>query len=454
MSWLWVRQVRALAVSFFAIFCCFSQCARASTMASIAQAPVDTAQPSPIPANPAPSSPPPPQATDPLASIWQSDAFAGQTFRFRLNGNTIEVYGSEQVQLGTLEGKEKKGVIDLYQGLVQIGPLTQCPGGRGLMQIKTWNESSLDAKIETPVNGANGITCGGVMGMTRLIPWRKVTFTKNTTAQQQTTMQATGPAVAPASSMAGQTVQPMQPDVTAQPQASPPQPGVHVKDTILYRLFDKSPYDTKKPFASQYPRVALTVVSSPPNHSQKMGFDYGGGFMPGNGCFTLRAKVWSSAKTSQDVGPFQWCVPQDLPKDFQPENRVLITPCDGCSPQYVSKNEPTGSALAEQKGVRNRLLYVAGVSGALFANYLDHSQRFAVGDDTTGTQRTDGPVPPDLCVPTDPAHKRYYASDTGGFSLGTNDGGMVLLMLDAMDLDLNIPSDRRAWIVRFVPATE
>jgi hypothetical protein len=115
---------------------------------------------------------------DPLAAIWQSDAFGGQTFHFKLNGNTIEVYGSQQEPLGKLEAKEKKGAIDLYQGLVQIGPLTQCPAGRGLMQIKAWNDSRLDAKIETPVNGAGGITCGGVMGMVRLIPWQRVTFVR------------------------------------------------------------------------------------------------------------------------------------------------------------------------------------------------------------------------------------------------------------------------------------
>jgi hypothetical protein len=46
------------------------------------------------------------------------------------------------------------------------------------MQIKSWNESRLDAKIETPVNSADGITCGGVLGSGRLIPWQKVTFVK------------------------------------------------------------------------------------------------------------------------------------------------------------------------------------------------------------------------------------------------------------------------------------
>ncbi len=130
------------------------------------------------PENPGPSSPAAPQRNDPLAAVWQSDAFAGQTFHFKLNGNVIEVYGSQQEQLGTLEAKEKKGAIDLYQGQVQIGSLTRCPGGHGLMQIKAWNESRLDAKIETPVNSAAGTTCGGVMGSGRFIPWQRVTFVR------------------------------------------------------------------------------------------------------------------------------------------------------------------------------------------------------------------------------------------------------------------------------------
>jgi uncharacterized repeat protein (TIGR03803 family) len=140
--------------------------------------PVTTPPPPTNPSNPAPSSLADPQGNDPLAASWQSDAFAGQTFHFRLNGNAIDVYGGQQELLGTLSAREKKGAIDLYQGLVQIGPLTQCPGGHGLMQIRSWNESRLDAKIETPVNSAAGTTCGGVMGTGRLVRWQQVTFVK------------------------------------------------------------------------------------------------------------------------------------------------------------------------------------------------------------------------------------------------------------------------------------
>ena len=130
------------------------------------------------PANPRPSSPAAPQGTDALASTWQSDAYAGQTFGFKLDGDAIDVYGSQQELLGTLQAKKKNGAVDVYQGLVQIAPVTQCPGGRGLMQIKGWNENRLDAKIETPVNTSEGVTCGGVLGSGRLVPWQKVTFVK------------------------------------------------------------------------------------------------------------------------------------------------------------------------------------------------------------------------------------------------------------------------------------
>lgn len=129
-------------------------------------------------ASPAPSSATALRAADAVAGAWESDAYAGQTFHFKLDGNAIYVYGDQQQLLGTLQGKEKKGAIDVYQGLVQIPPVTDCPGGTGLMQIKSWNENRLDAKIETPVNTSAGITCGGVLGSGRFIPWQKVTFVK------------------------------------------------------------------------------------------------------------------------------------------------------------------------------------------------------------------------------------------------------------------------------------
>ena len=353
--------------------------------------------------------------------------------------------------------------VDLKKEKVTVA-IIECDSCNGVTEPSSYKS---EVAFQFPKGYLEGADAGQVADVINLV------FTVDTgeTAPQPQAAEQQASAEPPADSPPTQPVQPVpakstarppappaQParaNRTAQPPAAPVQAGVSVKDTPLYHLFDKYPYDTKKPFAVQYPRVALTVVSAPPNHSQTQRQDYGGGFVPRDGCFTLRAKLWSSATESQDVGPFQWCSPRDLPKAFQPEARQTITPCDGCAPASVPKgNEVTGSELALQKGVRNRLLYVAGASGSLFANWLDHSQNYAVGADTTGTQRTDGPVPPDLAIPTDPAHNRYYASNSGQFDITSGDGGMVLLMFDIMDLDLNIPADRRVWFVRFLPATE
>jgi len=57
--------------------------------------------------------------------------------------------------------------------------VTQCSGSSDLLLVKTWNENSLEAKIETQVNSLHGITCSGVLGTGRLVPWEKVTYAKS-----------------------------------------------------------------------------------------------------------------------------------------------------------------------------------------------------------------------------------------------------------------------------------
>jgi peroxiredoxin len=131
------------------------------------------------PANPAaPSSAPATQPIDPLASIWQSEAESGQTFRLKLDGDAIDVYGGREELLGVLQAKRNKGAIDMYEGLVRLALVTQCPGGHGLMQIRNWSEGRLDARIETPLRSQNSITCGGVLGTGKLVRWQQVAFVK------------------------------------------------------------------------------------------------------------------------------------------------------------------------------------------------------------------------------------------------------------------------------------
>jgi hypothetical protein len=353
-----------------------------------------------------------------------------------------------------------KIAVDLKKERISISVI-ECDSCNGVTQPSSYKS---EVAFQFPKGYLEGADVGQVGDVINQV---FTSDTGNADTQQQTPAPQEAPApdapaeapppAAPAGVAAQPHASPARPAparVAPQPPAAPVQSGTSVRDTILYRIFDKYPYNTKKPFAMQYPRIALTVISGPPNHAHRQQQEYGGGFVPENGCWTLRAKVWSSDKDSQDVGPFQWCSPRDLPKDFQPANVVTIVPCDGCAPQQVPKNTPAGSELAAQRGVRNRLLYVAGASGGLFANWLDHSQNYAVGADTSGSERTDGPIPPDVAVPSDPAHARYFASNTGVLDITSNDGGMVLLMFDTMDVNLTIDQDRRVWIVRFLPATE
>jgi hypothetical protein len=148
---------------------------------------VSSNPPTAPPSTPAPTTPSSPTAassstpattgTDALTANWQSTTYPGQTFHFKLDGDSIDVY-SGQLQLGALEAMMKGSTTDIYQGPVRMAPVTQCPGGQGLMQIKAWNDNQLDAKIETPVRSSAGITCGGILGSGKMIPWEKVTFVK------------------------------------------------------------------------------------------------------------------------------------------------------------------------------------------------------------------------------------------------------------------------------------
>ena len=199
---------------------------------------------------------------------------------------------------------------------------------------------------------------------------------------------------------------------------APGQQGPSVKDTPLYNLYANKPYDTTKPFTGQYPRVALTILAAPPTHAA---LTAGAGGAP-PGCWTLHAKLWTNAQQSRDVGPFQWCMPRDLPSNT--------------TTSYGNYNL-MNTGLSRFGGIAR------WIPGA-----LAHSMT-----DTTGNRRTEGPVPPDNPVPTDPATRRYYGNNFQIPSVDAGDGAMFESMLDVMDFDTSINADRRVWIVKFVPAS-
>jgi hypothetical protein len=66
--------------------------------------------------------------------------------------------------------------------------------------------------------------------------------------------------------------------------------------------------------AAQYPRVAFTVLSYPPNHGD--GWANFGGYAGAHptGCWTLSAVVWKDSKDSKKIAPFKACLPEILPQ--------------------------------------------------------------------------------------------------------------------------------------------
>jgi hypothetical protein len=190
--------------------------------------------------------------------------------------------------------------------------------------------------------------------------------------------------------------------VAPTPAAAPPAdvpPGPNIGSTPLFHLFTNAPYDTTKPFDGQYPRVALTILSSPPNHNQLWQYTAGA-----HGCWTIGAVLWRSKTAPETVTPFVFCVPQDM---------------------------TTGIPLA----------FITDWAGRATLH---------VSDTTTGNKRTEGPLPPSNPFPTDPAHQMYFAG--GHLDSSAMDGAMFGGLLYKMGFDWSNGADRRVWIVKFVAA--
>ena len=185
---------------------------------------------------------------------------------------------------------------------------------------------------------------------------------------------------------------------------APGQQGPGINDTPLHNIFADKPYDTQKPFAGQYPRVALTVLSGPADHGALWQRSESRGY------WMLKAKIWTSPSHSQDVGPFSVQIQRDAPKTDLPTRNV------------------TGWLTFTPTA-------------------------FALGEGSTGNRRTEGPNPPDHAIPTDPAHARYFDAANGSFIHGSNDALMFVVVLNSMDFDSTVLPDRRVWIVKFVPAS-
>lgn len=175
-----------------------------------------------------------------------------------------------------------------------------------------------------------------------------------------------------------------------------------VKDTQLAGIFQQHPYDTTVDFKKQFPRVALKVTQSPPQKVRQTleGVIYLRNNVLPEGCWTVEGTLWRSRNKSEPVAPFYLCSPRDMAYDIP---------------------------LRDGK------------------DWFSSTPIFAATQETTGTRRTTGPVPPSHPLPQDLKHKKYYGSDF----LGSLQGLMMISLLYQMGFDWSVHEDRRVWFTQF-----
>ena len=182
--------------------------------------------------------------------------------------------------------------------------------------------------------------------------------------------------------------------------------GAGLPEEITH-LFLKSPYKRGAPLDNQFPRIAFTVLDAPPNHATVLSVD---GAAIAKGCWKLRAVIWLDGDSRKDIPPFDACMP----------------------------------AIAQHAKVR----------GAL-AGYWDWwgpigQIQIFTNDETTGSERTDGPKPPESPFPQGIKYLRYFNSVGIRVAPPPNifEGYFWAVVLYAMDFDPTILHDRRVWIIK------
>lgn len=183
-----------------------------------------------------------------------------------------------------------------------------------------------------------------------------------------------------------------------------------IKGTMLDNIFVDHTYDEDIPFHKQFPRVALTILSSPEFHAEMPAYAPSSTNYK-SGCYEVKAKIWHSSEQSTDIEKVVWC-----------------------SPDNIATGIPLRGAIQWWSGTT--------ILHAKLAKYEKNN-----GPVSTGKKRTEGPIPPDAPIPDDIVHQKYYSASM--LSANTYDGMMVASILYQMGFDWSYQEDRRVWIVKF-----
>lgn len=179
--------------------------------------------------------------------------------------------------------------------------------------------------------------------------------------------------------------------------------------TQLNNIFDNHPFNNAVPFSSQYPRVAFTVLSSPSGQNENVAFYLSDISRMPKSCWKLQAKIWTDSKKSEEVPPFEACVPNIMPTQVP-----LRTYFDWWYNVSLLGKKP-------------------------------------IPGDTTGIERTLGPIPPDTPFPGGVKYLAYYRSGLSvpGPADNSAEGILWASIFFKMGFYPNY-DDRRIWVARYV----
>lgn len=185
------------------------------------------------------------------------------------------------------------------------------------------------------------------------------------------------------------------------------------RESQVYGLFSRHPFDYSADRYEQYPRVALEVFEQPAQsvHSHTVRLN------ARRRCYQIGGVLWHSKTKSEQLEPFTWCYPNDAVVEV------------GCADIHQCWH-PGGAPISR--------------SGDFVRN--------------TGKARTYGPIWPRYAVPQDRYHVEFFYRTGVGQSPGataldvpfdkmSTNGRMVCSIVHGAGIDYTSDQDRRLWFV-------
>jgi hypothetical protein len=173
----------------------------------------------------------------------------------------------------------------------------------------------------------------------------------------------------------------------------------NIRDTELKGLFANAPWNAGR---TMWPRVALIIEEKPQGHSPSVTYMKWGQDIV-NGCWRIRARIWTSPAANKEVKPFNWCLT---------EMKVDTMEAPGTPPTKMITVAVTG--LPEWA----------------------KSPKTMFSDQNTGPEGTEGPNPP------------YVPTIRFGYQMRTDSDAIMLgNVLREMGFSYGV-ADGRAWVVQ------